>query len=157
MPIVAANQKRLDDGFSTLITLENIPDIKLFEKEVTPPALHAGGPIETTTMRNIAVRTAAPKKLKNLSPVTATCAYATDSIETIYAQLGVNQRITVTYPDGSRFRYWGWLDSFVPGSNKEGDQPTASVTFQPSMRDNYGVEQAPEYHDPTESTSTQVG
>jgi hypothetical protein len=150
-----ANQKRLDDGFSTLITLENIPDIKLFEKEVTPPAMQAGGPIETTTMRNVVVRTAAPKKLKNLGPVNATCAYATDSLETIYAQLGINQRITVTFPDGSRFRYWGWLDSFTPGSNKEGEQPTAAVVFQPSMRDNDGVERAPEYHDPTEVTSTQ--
>src|SRR5207253_1537103 len=113
-----ANQKRLDDGFSTLITLENIPDVKLFEKEVTPPAMQAGGPIETTTMRNIAVRTAAPKKLKNLGPVNSTCAYATDALSSIYAQLGVNQRITVTFPDGSRWRYWGWLDAFTPGSNK---------------------------------------
>ena len=85
----------------------------------------------------------------------ATCAYAKDSLETIYAQLGVNQRITVTFPDGARFRYWGWLDSFAPGSNKEGEQPTAAVVFQPSMRDNDGVERAPEYHDPSEATSTQ--
>lgn len=151
----AENEKRLDDGFSTLITLENIPDIKLYEKEVTPPSLGNGGPIDTTTMRNIALRTAAPKRLKQLGAVSATCAYATDAIEVLYAQLGVNQRITITYPDGSRFRYWGWLDAFTPGANKEGDQPTAEVTFQPSNRDNNGVERAPEYHDPTEATNTQ--
>jgi hypothetical protein len=61
----------------------------------------------------------------------------------------------VTFPDGSRFRYWGWMDSFTPAATKEGEQPTAAVVFQPSMRDNDGVERAPEYHDPTTATSTQ--
>jgi hypothetical protein len=155
MAALAANQKRLNDGHATLITLENDPTIKLFEKEVTPPAINAGGPIETSTMRNVSVHTKAPKKLKGVGQTKASCAYATESIQRIYAQLGSNQRITVTYPDGSRYRYWGWLDSFTPGSNTMGAQPTAEVVFEASNVNNQDQEAPPEYHAPAEETSTE--
>lgn len=153
---IPLDQKRLDDGHATLITIENDPSIKLFEKEVTPPAINSGGPIDTTTMRNIAMRTAAPKKLKGLGQVTATCAYATSAMDAIYAQLGINQRLTVTYPNGARYRFWGWLDAFTPGAHSEGEQPTAEVVFQPSNRSNDDEESPPEYHAPDEETNTQT-
>src|SRR5215813_8049687 len=95
-----ANQLRLDDGFSTIITLSNIPSVRFYEKEVTPPGYTAGGPIDTTTMRNIAYRTQAPRKLKSLSPVSATVAYATEALDDIWPQIGINQLCTVTFPDG---------------------------------------------------------
>ncbi len=119
--------------------------------------LQAGGPIDTTTMRNIAMRTMSPKQLKTLSQLSATVAYASSVMEVIYAQLGVNQRITVTYPDGARYRFWGWLDSFTPGAHVEGEQPTAEIVIQPSNHNNEDEEAAPEYHDSTEATNTQVG
>ncbi len=147
-----ANNKRLDDGFSTTIELELIPTVKLYEKEITPPNITGGGPIETTTMRNTAWRTAAPKKLKQMGQISTTCAYATDSFPVLFAQIGVNQQMTVTFPDGASLRLWGWLDEFTPSAFKEGDQPTASVKFQPSMRNNDGVETAPVYTDPPGDT-----
>lgn len=67
------------------------------------------------------------------------------------AQMGVNQQITVTFPDTSTMVFWGWVDSFTPSSHKEGDQPVAAVVFQPSLRNVNGVETAPVYTDPTES------
>jgi hypothetical protein len=147
------NEVRLDDGFSTTIELENIPTVKLFEKEITPPQISAGGPINTTTMRNLAWRTASPKKLKNMGPINTTCAYATSAIPVLFAQIGVNQRMTISYPDGSWLRIWGWLEEFTPAAFTEGEQPTATVVFQPSMHDDDGVEVAPEYH-PNEGTTT---
>lgn len=151
-----ANQKRMNDGHATLIMMENAPLIKLFEKQVTPPAINAGGPIQTTSMRNVAVHTQAPKKLKGVGEVKVSCAYATIAINDIYAQLGINQRITVTYPDGSRYRYWGWLDSFTPSSHTMGEQPTAEAVFQASNVNNDDAEAPPEYHAPTDETSTQT-
>jgi hypothetical protein len=146
-----SNTLRLDDGFATFITLENIPTVKLYEKEVTPPGLTNGGAIDTTTMRNTAWRTAAPKQLKSLTPVNATVAYATEAIGVIMPQLGVNQPITVTFPDGSTIEFWGWLDEFTPGAHTEGEQPTASVVFVPSLRNGAGAEVAPVYADADES------
>lgn len=151
---MAAHNVRLDDGFSTTIELEGAPTVKLYEKEITPPNISAGGPIETTTMRNLAWRTRSPKKLKAMGAITAVCAYATDAIPVLFAQVGVNQRMTISFADGSWLRIWGWLEEFTPAAFTEGEQPTASVVFQPSMHDNNGIEVAPEYQPPVGSTTT---
>lgn len=146
------NSVRLDDGFATFITLAGAPTIKMFEKEVTPLGYSGNGPIDITTMRNTAWRTQSPKALKTLTPVSATVAYATDALEPLQAQVGLNQQITLTLPDGSTMVFWGWLDEFQPGANTEGEQPTASITVQPSNHDNEGNEVAPVYTAPEETT-----
>lgn len=142
------NQLRLDDGFSTIIELANLPAVKFFEKEVTPPGITAGGPIDTTTMRNTAYRTMSPRQLKSLTKCTATVAYATEALEQVWAQIGVNQLVTVTLPDGSTIEFWGWIEEFTPGNHTEGAQPTAALTIQPSNRDADGAEVAPAYTSP---------
>jgi hypothetical protein len=129
------NTKVMKDGFSTIITLENIPTVKLFEKEVTPPQISMGGGIDTTTMRNTGWRTMAAKSLKTLGKVAVTAAYATIAIDSILAQIGINQQITITYPDGSTVSFFGFLDEFTPGQHKEGDQPTAALSIQPTNID----------------------
>lgn len=133
---------RMDDGFSTLISLGGTD---FWEKSVTPPGLSAGGEIDTTTMRNTTWRTRNPKSLVTMTPMSATCAYDPEGYETILAQLGVNQEIVVTFPDGSTLTFWGWLDEFTPGESVEGEQPTADVTFIPSNQNASGVETAPVY------------
>ena len=144
--------QRLDDGFSTIITIANLPSVKLYEKEVTPPGFQGGGATDTTTMRNTTWRTSSPKYLKTLSAVTAVVAFATEALTQILAQVNVNQLITVTFPDDSTLSFYGWIDSFVPGKFTEGEQPTATLTLQPSNHDTSDVETAPAYH----STSSNV-
>ena len=143
-----ANELRLDDGFATFITFENLPGVKLFEKEVNPPGISANGPIDTTTMRNTEWRTMAPKVLKTMPQIQATVAYATDAIPLLYDQIGINQPIVVTMPDQSTIAFWGWIEEFVPGANVEGEQPTATLTIQPSLRNDAGEEVAPAYLEP---------
>ena len=144
--------QRLDDGFSTIITLANIPNVKLYEKEVTPPGITAGGPIDTTTMRNITWRTMAPRALKSLTPVSATVAFATEAIPQVQAQIGINQLITVTFPDQSTLVFWGWLEEFTIGALVEGEQPTATISVNPGNIDEDGAEVAPVYTPPAESS-----
>lgn len=150
MPL-AENQIRLDDGFSTVITIQNLPTVRMFEKEVTPPGYSAGGAIDTTTMRNTNYRTSAPRRLKSLSPVKATVAYATEALEQIWAQIGINQQIYITFPDESTLSFWGWIEEFTPGAHAEGTQPTAELTIQPGMRDTEDNEVAPVYNEPVVS------
>lgn len=147
-----ANELRLDDGFSTIITLANLPLVKLFEKTVTPPGMTAGGPIDTTTMRNVAWRTSSPKQLKSLTPAQAEVAYATDAYPEIFAQIGIVQLITITFPDLAYLTFYGWLEEFTPGANTEGEQPTATISIQVGNRDAAGVEVAPDYHNPDTSS-----
>lgn len=146
-----ANQLRLDDGFSTVITFQNLPSVRVYEKEVTPPGYTAGGAIDTTTMRNTAYRTSAPRKLKSLTQVAATVAYATEALEQIWAQIGVNQQIYITFPDESTLAFWGWVEEFTPAAHTEGEQPTANLVVVCGMRDADGNEIAPVYTEPVVS------
>lgn len=134
---------KLDDGFAAIISFSSNGAVKLYEKEVTPPGLDAGGPNDTTTMRNTRFRTMSPKRLVTATEMNAKCAYDPDVVNQLYAMLGVNQQITVTWPDATTLTIWGWLDKFKPGALKEGEQPTAEVTVHPSNHDNSGVEVAP--------------
>jgi len=145
MPPPAANQLRLDDGFSTTIELENLPTVKLYEREVTPPGYTNDNPINTTTMRNTAYRTQAPRKLKSLMKMTVIAAYATEVYPSIWGQIGINQVIMVKFPDGSGLHFHGYIQEFLPATHKEGEQPTATLTIQPTMRDTNGNEVAPLY------------
>lgn len=148
----------MDDGFATLITLENIPTVKIYETEVTPPGYSTGGPIDTTTMRNTAWRTQAPKQLKTLTAVSITAAYATEALDQILGQLGENQLITVHYPDGSSVQFYGYIDEWTPSAHVEGEMPTASVTIQPTNHDNASPynEVAPDYNPPAGSDESQA-
>jgi len=136
----------LTDGHPTLITFSNAPTIKLKEKTVKPPGVDMGGPNDTTTFRNSVWRTQQPKKLKKGTAITFTAAYDPAVYDTIIAQAGVNQLVTVTFSNGDTLDVWGWIDKFEPGDSTEGAQPTASVTVEISNQDNSGNEIAPDYN-----------
>jgi len=136
---------RIDDGFSTTMAFAEEPSVLFWEKEVTPPGVEGGGANDTTTMRNTAFRTKAPKKLKSMSDSTITAAYDPAVYDQIWTMLNVNQLITLTFADGSTLAFWGWIDDFKPGAAKEGEQPTAELTIICSNQNDSLVETAPVY------------
>lgn len=141
---------RIDDGFSTQIDFADNPSVSFWEKEVTPPGIEGGGANETTTMRNTLWRTKSPKKLVSLTDCSFTAAYDPVVYEDIIAMINANQLITITFPDDSTLEFWGWLDSFTPNANVEGEQPTAACTIVPSNQTDSAVptETAPDYTAP---------
>ena len=141
---------RLDDGFSTIITLGTTGAVKLYEKTVTPPGIDGGGPNDTTTMRNTALRTKKPKKLKTMTTMSFTAAYDPAVYSEIFDEINVNQLITITFPDGSTLAVWGWLNAFTPNEITEGEQPTAEASFELSNENSADppVEVAPVYTAP---------
>lgn len=136
---------RLDDGFATLIEFAEDPSIAFWEKTVTPPGIDGGGAIDTTTMRNTAWRTNAPKQLVTLTNSSLTVAYNPECYDSVLAMVNVNQLITITFPDGSSVAFWGYINTFVPGELTEGEQPTAEVEIIPTNTDDSGAEIAPNY------------
>lgn len=136
---------RIDDGFSTIIDFANFPSVQFWEKEVMPPGMDGGGANDTTTMRNTALRTKAPKKLKSMSDGNFTAAYDPEVYDSVWDMINVNQLITITFADGSSLAFWGWLNEFKPNAVKEGEQPTAQCVFICSNQDDSGVETAPVY------------
>jgi len=138
---------RIDDGHPTYIDFENAPSqgLLIWEKEVTPPGLDGGGPNDTTTMRNVSWRTRAPKHLISLTAGSFTAAYDPEAFEILLDQLNVNQLITVTFPNGDTYAFYGWLNNFTPNTVVEGEQPTATCSIEPSNQNASGVETDPVY------------
>ena len=134
---------RIDDGFSTTISFADFPSVLFWEKTVTPPGVDGGGPNDTTTMRNTALRTQAPKKLKSMTEMTASVAYDPQALQDAFDMVNINQLITVNFPDGSNWAFWGWLNSITPDEITEGSQPTAAVSVQCSNQNDLGVETDP--------------
>lgn len=133
------------DGYRTLITFSLVSSVKFYEVEITPPGLEAGGSIDQTTMRNNRWRSFSPKALITAAEAQAVVSYDSAYYTQALSMLGINQQITFTFPDTHTYKIWGWLDSFVPGSLKEGNRPTATCKIIPSNHDNNATEQAPVY------------
>jgi hypothetical protein len=141
---------RLDDGFSTTVTFSagsSGVTFLFYEKESTPPGISGGGLIDTTTMRNTTWRTGKPKSLKTLLDSSFVGAYDPEVLDEINIMINVNQLITVTFPDGSNWQFWGKLDEFIPNAHVEGEQPTANILINPTNQNNSNVEVAPVYND----------
>lgn len=145
---MADTEELFEDGYQTLIEFEENTDISLAEIEVTPPGVDAGGGIDTTTMRNEEWRTMAAKHLKSLTSSSFTAAYKTISYTQIITMIGVNQVITLTFPDGGSIEFWGFLNTFTPGAHVEGERPTAECEIIPTLKDDDGVEVEPVINEP---------
>lgn len=136
----------LNDGFKTLITFSNNPSAEVYEKQVTPPGVDGGAPIDTTTMRNTSWRTFFSRSLKTLSALSLNGAYTTKGVYThLLVMVNQNQLITVTFADGSTVAFWGFIQTVTPGAATEGEQPTVDITIAPTNRNNSNQEVAPEY------------
>lgn len=137
--------QRIDDGHSTRLSFAADSTVKFYEKTVTPPGIDAGGPIDTTTMHNTTYRTKSPKALLDITNAALTVAYDPATYPEILALAGVNNLITVTFPDGDTVAFWGWLDKFTPGELVEGEQGTADIEIVVSNVNGSNVETAPVY------------
>jgi hypothetical protein len=127
---------RIDDGFSTRISFADFPSVSFEEIEVTPPSMMGGGANDVTNMRNTALRTKSPKKLKTMGDMQLLAAYAPEVFSTIFDMINHNQEITIEWPDGDTYKVWGWVDEFKPNAVKEGERATAQVTIICSNHDN---------------------
>lgn len=135
----------LDDGYQTLISFTSNPAVKLKEKSVTPPGIDGGDLIDTTTMRNTTWRTADGRALKTLTESSFVAAYDPVVYNELNAMINVNQEIEITFPDGSKLKFWGIMRVFQPNELTEGEQPTANVTISPTNKNAAGVETGPTY------------
>jgi len=125
----------LADGYSTKIAFAADVDISFWEKSVSPPSLDGGDAIETSTMHNSTYRTFLARSLITLGETSITVAYDPDVYDEIIGIINVNTSISVHFPDGSTLTFYGYLRTFEPGDNTEGEQPEATITVQPTNYD----------------------
>ncbi len=142
-----SNYDPIRDGYATLIQIGVTPLLALYEREVTVAAAQGGGPIESTTMRNLAYRTKDPKTLKQMGDLMATVCSTTTTYQTIEQDL-INEPTfcLVAWPDGSTLKLYGYVDQFSPAGFSEGNLPTFNLLFIVTNRDpTTGEESPPEY------------
>ena len=120
---------KLGDGFSSKIAFALDSNIELYEIEVQPPGIDGGEAISTTTMHNVAYRTKAPRSLIEATDSTIKAAYDPIAYTSIKAIVNRRGSITVHFPDGSTYTFYGYLRSFVPDSMVEGTMPVATVVI----------------------------
>lgn len=138
--------RKAPDGYRTTITFSKFLTVALWEKDVKPPGVDGGEPIDTTTMLNDLWHTMAPRSLKKLEPVTANYAYDPDDYPTIISMTNEEQTITVRMPNGGTICFYGYLQKATPGDNKDGEQPMLAATIIPTLEDpTTRVEQGPVY------------
>ncbi len=128
----------MTDGYQTLFTFAAVPDIGLWvtlEGGLKPGGLDTEGPIKIGTMHAKRYRIMAAKKLLTHQPTTFTCFYAPAVLPEIIILLGLQTTITLTFPDGSTWAFFGYLNKFEPGDNKEGTAPTATCEIVAISRD----------------------
>lgn len=146
----------LTDGYPTLITLSNRgnPAIIFREMETEPPEANLGGALDDTTMRNTLMRTAMPKHLISMEEITVQVQWDTRDYLTLIVPtilLGVNQLITITFPDGAQLAIYGWVEGFKPNGHKEGGFAQAALKLHFSHRDAAGNERRPTISAPTKT------
>lgn len=134
--------QRLRDGYPTTINLTG-GGVSFWEKTVQPPGIDGGEPIDITTMRNSTVRTLAPRHLYTVTPIELNVAYDPTVYDTIKAQVNVNQEIVITFPDSCTITWWGYLKSFIPEANEEGNEPMARISLVPTNLNASGAETVP--------------
>lgn len=120
------------DGFPTTIAFSadnTLLPLVVQEKSITPFGITGRGGIQIDTMRSVALISRVPKKLKDLHACTMTVVYATSAKARIFAIVNTVQLALITYPDASFETVYGWIDDFKPNAQKEGEQPTAELTF----------------------------
>lgn len=124
-----SSEKRLTDGFQTLITIALDPDIAIWEKEVTPPGLQADEGNDTTTQQNNRYRTKSPRGLVTMTDVTVVCQYGVAAYDQIEAVINRATTITIEFPDHSTLAFYGYVSAFIPDALKEGEPPMATMTI----------------------------
>lgn len=120
----------LRDGFSTKISFSRDTDVSLWEKTVTPPGLDGEDAIDISTMHNTDWRTFHPRSLMTMTEMSCTVGYDPACYTQLIELINAPGSITVIFPDGTTLAFYGYLRTFEPSENTEGEMPEADITIQ---------------------------
>ncbi len=107
------------DGQGTRCLFATTTDFMLRKVEITPAEEEVPGS-DDTTLENTEVETQRPKTLKKVGSI-AFKAVLDPAIKAA-APFGINQKITIEYPDGDADEYYGFLSKCTPAGIKGGDR-----------------------------------
>src|SRR5438046_1623907 len=107
--------KQLEEGWPFAITFASNPGITLWPEDIKMPGVKtAGNAIMTSTQFNREVETKAPPGLKEMTDADMSCSFNSASIADVYDQVGRRDAITITWPDGYAYVFWGFMETAEP-------------------------------------------
>lgn len=117
------------NGYRTLIAFSRAPAIGFWEKDVTPPAVNGGNPIDITSMHNDTVLTKAAPSLYDVGASKVNAAWDPRLYSSILDLINRDDgTVTWIFPDGTTYAAWGYLQDFVPKNMRNGEEPEAELT-----------------------------
>jgi hypothetical protein len=131
----------IGEGFPTTITLTDA-GVTFWEKTVEPLVSDGGEPVNTTSMRNVKVRTFSPRHLYQVDPVEITALYDGSFYSTLQntsSGINKNQQIVTTLPDGTTITWWGYIQKAKFDAMEEGKEPLVHLTLVHTGRNNSGT------------------
>lgn len=134
---------KMPEGYSAKITFASAPALQLWERDVKPPGLDGGEPIDTTTQHNNEWITMAFRSLKKLDMQNVVCAYDIDAWETIRGLVNRDDTITIRYPNGATLAFYGGCYKADFAELKIGEFPLVTLSIAATNEDSDGVEQSP--------------
>lgn len=141
----------LKNGYGFTLSHADYPNLFLSidPTELTPPGIDGGDATDITTQSNTNVRTKEPRSLKEITDGSLTVAYDPAVLSDLMNAVNDNGLLTLTFPDGSSWAFYGYFKDFSPGAMNEEDMPTADITVVVTNVDNDGGEQVPVYTGPS--------
>lgn len=137
---------RLEDGFPTLLTIAQAPNIfgnptgDLWIKRIKLPGYTLGGPINDTSMHNDLYRTQYPKSLITVTDASLVVSFDPHAYVSVPVVMGIITDVTYEFPLGETLVKKGWVEMWDPQEFSEGNQPEANVQIVHSMQEvNAGV------------------
>lgn len=131
----------IQDGFRTVFRIPGVPGVQLRTRELQPPALLGGAPIETYTMHNGRLETYEPQGLVATSDIVAQCNYDPLCYNLLLtAVLNEKWIYVITFPDGATMTFLAFMYEFTPASLRKGEFPLAEVKFRRGNRSITGAE-----------------
>jgi len=124
-----AKDGHFTDGYNCRISLVN-QGITVYEKNVTPPGVEGGDPINITTNDNGDFQSFAPRSRKQKTPAQSEVTYNDTDLDALEAAVDQSDDILRVWPDDSTKLESGWLRSSIPNQTQEGEQPTTNLTFE---------------------------
>lgn len=120
----------LKEGFPIKFTLSLLPTAEYREISVKGSGIDGGDAIEITTQHNTNRETFYPRVLKKNDTVTAECAYDPVIYSTLETIINNPNCVgTETFPEGTTYCYWGYLQKFERSDMKKGERPTITISF----------------------------
>lgn len=120
---------QIPDGYQSLFAFNRKPTLGFWEKQVKPPGIDGGEPIDNTTMLNTVWHVMRARKLKKRESIVLQAAFDPSAITDYINLVNVEDAGTVIFPDGTTETYWCYLQKIEFGELKIGEMPELTATI----------------------------